>query len=102
MTTIDVLQEMEELLRAVARSSTPHRFSAVRYTHCREALLASEVRSAVPGFLIQCVSLYKFHDFINLLDPKADARIAFVEAALDKCRAMLNSRRVYDVFGDDF
>ena len=97
----DALQEMEELLRGVA-SSTPHRLSAVRYTHCREALLRSEFRPAVPGFLIQCVSIYKFHDFINLLDPKAEARIAFVEAALDKCRAMLNSKRVYDVFGDDF
>ena len=41
MDTEEVLQEMEELLRAVAGSS-PHRFSAVRYTHCREALLASE------------------------------------------------------------
>ena len=101
-TTEDVLQEMEELLRAVASSSTPHRFSAVRYTYCREALLASALRPTVPGFLIQCVSIYKFHDFINLLDPKAEARIAFVEAALDKCRAMLNSKRVYDVFGDDF
>jgi len=93
---------MEELLRAVASSSTPHRFSAVRYTHCREALLASPMRAAVPGFLIQCVSIYKFHDFINLFDPKADARIAFVEAALSKCRGVLDSKRVYDVFSDDF
>ncbi len=100
--TEDVLQEMEELLRAVAASSTPHRFSAVRYTVCREALLASEVRPAIPGFLIQCVSIYKFHDFINLFDPKAEARIAFVEAAITKCRALLDSKRVYDVFGDDF
>ncbi len=100
--TEDVLQEMEELLRAVASSSTPHRFSAVRYTVCREALLASEVRPAIPGFLVQCVSIYKFHDFINLFDPKAEARIAFVEAAINKCRALLDSKRVYDVFGDDF
>ncbi len=101
-TTEDVLQEMEELLRAVASSSTPHRLSAVRYTYCREALLASALRPAVPGFLIQCVSIYKFHDFINLFDPKADARIAFVEGALSKCRAVLDSKRVYDVFSDDF
>ena len=98
----EAMEEMEELLRAVAAAGTPHRLSAVRYTHCRAVLLDSQVRSALPGFLIQCVSIYKFHDFINLLDPKAEARIAFVEAALDKCRAMLNSRRVYDVFGDDF
>lgn len=102
MTTDDVVQEMEELLRAVASSTTPHRFSAVRYTHCREALLSSDVRSAVPGFLIQCVSIYKFHDFINLFDPKAAARIEFVETAFTKCRALLESRRSYDVFSDDF
>ena len=101
-TVEEALQEMEELLRAVAASSTPHRFSAVRYTHCREALLSSQLRPAVPGFLVQCVSIYKFHDFINLFDPKADARIAFVEEALSKCRALLDSKRVYDVFGDDF
>lgn len=98
----DALQEMEELLRAVASSTTPHRLSAVRYTHCREALLCSQFRPAVPGFLIQCVSIYKFHDFINLYDPKADARLAFVENAFGKCRALLDSKRVYDVFSDDF
>jgi hypothetical protein len=102
MKTADIMQEMLELLRAVASSSTPHRFSAVRYTHCREALLSSEARSAVPGFLIQCVSIYKFHDFINLYDPKTDARLAFVEAAFAKCRVLLDQKRVYDVFGDDF
>ena len=100
--TEDVLQELEDLLRAVASSSTPHRFSAVRYTHCREALLASEVRPALPGFLIQCVSIYKFHDFINLFDPKLAERIAFVETAFSKCRALLDSKRSYDVFSDDF
>jgi hypothetical protein len=98
----DALQEMEELLRAVASSTTPHRLSAVRYTHCREALLGSQFRPAVPGFLIQCVSIYKFHDFINLYDPKAEARLAFVETAFGKCRALLDSKRVYDVFSDDF
>jgi hypothetical protein len=76
--------------------------AAVRYTVCREALLGSELRSDVPGFLIQCVSIYKFHDFINLFDPKTDARIAFVEAAFSKCRAQFDSKRVYDVFSDDF
>lgn len=99
---VEALQEMEELLRAVASSSTPHRLSAVRYTHCRAQLLAGELRPAVPGFLIQCVSIYKFHDFINLYHPKTDARLAFVESAFGDCRALIDSKRVYDVFSDDF
>lgn len=99
--TLETLQEMEELLRAVA-SSTPHRLSAVRYTHCRAILLAGELRPALPGFLIQCVSIYKFHDFINLYDPKATARLAFLNAAFNECRAMLDLKRDFDVFSDDF
>lgn len=101
-TTKEAMEEMEELLRAVAAAGTPHRLSAVRYTHCRAVLLESPVRSALPGFLIQCVSIYKFHDFINLLDPKIEARIQFVEGAFAKCRELLGSKRVFDVFNDDF
>ena len=100
--TQEALQEIEELLRAVASAGTPHRLSAVRYTHCRDVLLGSDVRSALPGFLIQCVSIYKFHDFINLYDPKTDARLQFVESAFAKCRELLGSKRSFDVFNDDF
>jgi hypothetical protein len=102
MGTLEALQEMSELLRSVAKAGTPHRLSAVRYTHCRAVLLESEVRTAVPGFLVQCVSIYKFHDFINLYDPKAELRIQFVDAALQKCRDLLGAKRVFDVFNDDF
>ena len=103
--TAEALQEMSELLRSVAKGGTggtPHRLSAVRYTHNRSVLLESEVRAVVPGFLVQCVSIYKFHDFINLYDPKADARIQFVETALQRCWDLLGSKRVFDVFNDDF
>lgn len=100
--THEALTEMEELLRAVAAAGTPHRLSAVRYTHCRAVLLESEVRSAVPGFLIQCVSIFKFHDFINLFDPKTEARIQYVQAAFARCHELLGSRRAFDVFNDDF
>ena len=58
------------------------------------------MRPALPGFLIQCVSIFKFHDFISLYDPKAEARIAFVENAFANSRAMLDSKRIFDVFSD--
>lgn len=100
--TAEALLEMEELLRSVAGKGSPHRLSAVRYTHCRAVLLDSEMRSLVPGFLIQCVSIYKFHDFINLYHPKAEARVQFVDASLAKCRDTVSAPRVFDVFNDDF
>ena len=98
--TRDALEEIQELLSAASSASSPHRLSAVRYTLCRAALLESEVRAALPGFIIQCVSIYKFHDFIHLYDPKAEARRAFVDAAFSSCRAMLDTKRIYDVFSD--
>lgn len=97
---VNALTEIQELLRAVSSASTPHRLSAVRYTHCRAALLDGALRPSMPGFLIQCVSIYKFHDFINLYHPKAEARIAFIDQAFSNCRSVLESKRSYDVFTD--
>jgi hypothetical protein len=97
---VDALEEMQELLRSVSSSRSPHRLSAVRYTHCRTLLLGSELRPAMPGFLVQCVSLDKFQTFIYLYDPTPEARIGLVDAAFDKVAALLDSKRRYDVFED--
>ena len=96
----DALEEMQELLRTIALVGSPPRHSAVRYTLCRTALIDSELRPALPGFMVQCVSASKYHDFIHLYDSKAEARIAFVDAAFSACRARLDSKRIYDVFSD--
>ncbi len=102
----EALQEMQELLVAASSAkSPPHRLSAVRYTLCRAALLEGELRSALPGFLIQCVSIYKFHDFINLYHPKPEARTEFVLDAFEDCRVLAAAAPVrrpgFDVFGDN-
>ena len=97
--TLVALEEMQDLLHAVC-SASPHRLSAVRYMHCRTALFESELRDALPGFLVQCVSIFKFHDFIHLSLPKVAARLAFVDAALGECRALLGAKPSYDVFSD--
>lgn len=94
----EALDELQELLTAVSSASTPHRLSAVRYTHCRSVLLDGELRSAMPGFLVQCVSVYKFHDFITLYDPKPELRRAFIEQAFGAARGLLAAQSVYDVF----
>ena len=98
--TRDALEEMQELLRTVSLVGSPPRHSAVRYTLCRSALIESDLKAALPGFMTQCVSISKFHDFIHLYDPKAEARIAFVDSAFSACRARLDSKRIYDVFSD--
>ena len=98
--TREALEEIHEILRSVAASGSPHRLSAVRFTHCRSVLLQSEYRSALPGFLIQCVSLYKFYDFINLYDPKPEARVAFVNDAFARWRGAANAKPAYDIFSD--
>ena len=95
-----VMKEMEELLREVSTASSPSRPTAVRYTQCRDALLASGDRAAVPGFILQCVSVYKFHDFINLYHADAGARIAFIENAFSKGKVPLETKRPKDAFRD--
>lgn len=98
--TYEALEEIQELLRSVAASGSPHRLSAVRFTHCRSVLLQSEFRSAMPGFLVQCVSLYKFHDFICLYDPRPEARVAFVDESFARSRGVAKAKPVYDIFSD--
>ena len=99
-TTRVVLKEMEQLLRVVASSGSPPRPSAVRYTQCRDALLASDLRSAVPGFVVQCVSIYKFHDFISLYHSDVGARLAFIEGAFGTGGSAPPSRRPPASFND--
>jgi hypothetical protein len=96
----DALQEIRKLLKEVSSASSPPRLSAVRYTLCRAALLNSALRHSLPGFLIQCVSIYKFHDFITLYDPRPEARLAFLDGALGASKSIPEARRVYDIFGD--
>jgi hypothetical protein len=99
-TTGVVLKEMEQLLRVVASSGSPPRPSAVRYTQCRDSLLASDLRSTVPGFVVQCVSIYKFHDFINLYHSDVGARLAFIESAFGTGGGSALSRRPSASFND--
>ncbi|WP_324749664.1 hypothetical protein SH591_14185 [Sphingomonas sp. LY54] len=101
LTPHEAFVEIGEIMLLTASDHAAPRMSAVRYTWCRSALIENGLRSAVPGFLVQCVSLDKFHDFISLLDPDPKVRVAFVEAGLAGSRDALDVRRDYDVFGND-
>lgn len=92
--------ELKELLRLAATGASPQRLTATRYTACREALIRSEIGDVMPGFLRQCLTLDRFHDFIHLYTPDVGERLALVETALRGCEAKLGLRRSYDVFGD--
>ena len=97
---IEALDEIHALLREVAASSSPHRSAAVRYTVCRSVLLGSELRPLLPGFLVQCVSISRFHEFINLYHHRQEARIQFVDAEMKPARARLTDKPVPNIFGE--
>ena len=85
---IDVL---DELLCAIAGGGTPNRSQANTYSSCRSDLLQSRAKALLPGFLYQCLTIFKFREFINLYDPDVALRQAFVRRAMERCRAMLAS-----------
>ncbi len=100
LTAREALAEMKEIMCLTAGDQAARRMSAVRYTRCRSTLIESDLRSSVPGFLVQCVSLDKFQDFISLLDPRPKTRIAFIDAAFAGCTDALEVQKKHDVFSD--
>lgn len=98
LSVTEALDELTELLCATAPGVVPRRDAAARYMLCRQALLRAEI--SLPGFLIQCGSIYKFAEFIALYDPRPEARVAFVERAIEACRPAGGGSRSYDIFQD--
>lgn len=98
--TTEALAELRELLRTAATVTSPQRPAAVRYMHCRTALLNGELRPLMPGFLVQCLSLDKFHQFIHLYHPLPEARLAFLDEAFARCIVQAGKPTSYDVFSD--
>ena len=85
------LEVLEELLRGVAAGAPPNRSDANVYSSCRSDLLQSRAKALLPGFLYQCLTIFKFREFINLYDPDIVLRQAFVRRAFERCRAVLAS-----------
>lgn len=99
--TPDPLQEMEELLRSVASGTPPNRFHAVKFTQGRATLMSSDLKDRLPGFMTQCLSVYKFAEFITLYHPRVDARLAFLDNAFRHARASSGPDPIFDAFGND-
>jgi hypothetical protein len=95
------VNEMLEVLRIVAAHRVADRAMAVRYTEKRQRLLDSRLRPDLPGFLLQCSSLSKFHDFITLYAPRVEARIQFIDQAFAPFLPAKPDARNGDIFADD-
>ena len=98
--TGEALTELKELMRLAAGEGSPQRLAATTYTICRETLLQSELRPALPGFLLQCLTIFRFKDFIQLYSPNLSERHAFVDEAFRACETRAGLRPTFDVFGD--
>lgn len=98
MTAQAALEELHVMLRQACDGASPPRPAAVRYSACLSCLMASGWSSALPGFLVQCVTLDRFREFIGLYDPRVDVRIVFVDAAFSRTRAIIGSSQVIDIF----
>ena len=97
----EMFAEFKDLLHAVASGGATPRLAAVRYTQCRDALLEGALRATLPGFVLQCVSVYKFHEFICLYDAQTDARVIFLDEMFERFKSGRPAKRARDAF-DDF
>lgn len=103
LTEHQALEEFHEMLRECCDRRCPPRNMAAHYQRCRMILLSGEMRSSLPGFVTQCVSLVKFREFIHLYDPDTAVRLRFVDRSLENCLAHLPvppRPRIFDL--DDF
>lgn len=97
----EVLEDMLDVLRSAASVRSADRALAVRYTETRAALLAGRLGSFAPQYLTQCVSVFKFQEFINLYAHAAALRVQFIDDTFGPCRTALGFTRRFDVFGED-
>jgi hypothetical protein len=95
------VEQILEVLHMVASARACDRALAVRYTETRSTVLSGRLKSFVPPYLLQCVSVFKFHDFINLCAPDAARRVEFIDQSFEGCRRAAGFSRRRDVFGDD-
>ncbi|SOB86518.1 hypothetical protein SAMN06297144_1624 [Sphingomonas guangdongensis] len=82
----EAFDQFERLARSIADGAALVRSDGVTWSQARDALLASAFRPALPGFVFQCLSVFKYREFILLYHPDPGARRAFVDQLLDPAR----------------
>jgi hypothetical protein len=88
----EAFDRFDTLLQSIAYGLSVDRSAAMRYSEYRSMLLDSAYRDALPGFVLQCMSVFKYREFISLYDPTARAREAFVRDLLADCRTLQAQR----------
>ncbi len=101
LTMAAAFKGLETILYSIAASPAHYRNFAVHYMRCRDMLLGGPERAVLPGFLFQCGTSERFREFILLYDGSVQARHAFLDQALSRCRAALGWTRSYDIFDDE-
>ena len=92
----EAFARFEALLQSIATGLLVDRSAAMRYSEYRSMLLDSAYRDFLPGFVLQCVSVFKYREFISLYDPAARTREAFVGDQLAECRAFNAQRASFE------
>ena len=90
--------ELAELVDRACAGGVPGRELAQRYAACRQVLLQEVDRSALPGFIVQCVSINRFVEFISLFHPEVDARRNFLWQQLSGFRPAAKVSGSVDIF----
>ena len=78
-----MLDAFQSLLTSIAMGETLNRERAFTYSTMRAELLQSSSSHLLPGFVHQCISLYKFREFIMLYDGRAAERCRFILEAFE-------------------
>ena len=100
LTSESPLGELREILQLATLEVSPQRSAATRYTQCRELLLRSALKPRLPGFVLQCATIYRFQEFIHHYHPHIQARTAFLNRAFQADSVMPQARSQLAVFGD--
>lgn len=78
--------QLQDLLRHAATDAPQPRAAAALYTGLRDILIRSEHQPFLPGFMLQCLTLDRFRDFIRLYHPSPEARLDFLNRAFRATR----------------
>lgn len=84
----DLLKRLRSILAYAAEGGALGREHAVIYLDLRQRLLDSDIGKLLPGFLYQCVTVFRFKEFIALYDPDTELRIAFIDRMIARCIAL--------------
>ncbi len=87
-TATELLARVRSVLVYAAEGGALGREHAVIYLDLRSRLLDSGIGKLLPGFLYQCVTLFRFKEFISLYDPDTMLRIAFIDRMIARCNAI--------------